>query len=163
MKEPAIKDYGLEFGFLIRRLTTDMIVVHHTGNLTDDDLSAKQIHASHLGLGWSGVGYHYVIRKDGTIEAGRPEWAQGAHAEEYNPRSIGVHLCGNFEYVKPTDVQIEQAAYLTGFLCEKYGLVPDKNHVYGHRDLLATACPGRYLYDRLQDIRGKAIWYQQHY
>ena len=147
----------------MRRPYTDMIIVHHTGNLTDDDLSAERIHGIHLRNGWSGCGYHYIIRKDGTIEAGRPEWAQGAHAEEYNPRSIAVHLCGNFEYVEPTKAQIENAAYLIGWLCEKYGLVPDKKHVVGHRDLLATACPGYFLYNRLQDLRGKAIWYQQHY
>jgi hypothetical protein len=42
-------------------------------------------------------------------------------------------------------------------------LIPNATHVVGHRDLMATACPGKYLYDQLQTIRGKAIWYQQHY
>lgn len=163
MKAPTIKDYGLEFGHLVPRVATDKIVVHHTGDLVDDDLSAERIHAIHLRNGWSGIGYHYVIRKDGTIEQGRPEWAFGAHAEGDNSHTIGIHLCGNFEYVAPTDAQIESAAYLIGWLCEKYELVPDKEHVVGHRDLMPTACPGSFLYERLQDIRGKAIWYQQHY
>jgi hypothetical protein len=44
------------------------------------DASAEQIHGWHLGNGWAGIGYHYVIRKDGTIERGRPEWAIGSHA-----------------------------------------------------------------------------------
>ena len=163
MKAPMIKDCGLEFGHLVPRVTTDMIVVHHTGNLTDNDIPADIIHMLHLHNGWVGIGYHYVIRKDGTIEQGRPEWAFGAHAEGENAHTIGIHLCGNFEYVAPTDAQIESAAYLIGWLCEKYELVPDKEHVVGHRDLMPTACPGRFLYERLQDIRGKAIWYQQHY
>ena len=94
----------------------------------------------------------------------------GAHAYGYNWETLGVHLCGNFEgvdedgnQIEPTKAQIENAAYLIGYLCDKYHLVPDKLHVVGHRDLMATACPGIGLYKQLQDIRGKAIWYMQNY
>jgi len=160
---PTFTDYGLEFTSLYARDDTDLIVIHHTGNLTDDDLSAERIHYMHLQNGWSGIGYHYVIRKDGTIEFGRPEWAVGAHAQGQNWNSIGIHLCGNFELAEPTKQQIESCAYLVGWLCEKYGLIPNATHVVGHCDLMATACPGKNLYDQLQTIRGKAIWYQQHY
>lgn len=163
MKSLELTDYGLQFGVLIARATTDMIVIHHTGNPADDDLSAEQIHASHLMQGWSGIGYHYVIRKDGTVELGRPEWAVGAHAHGFNWNTIGIHLCGNFEIATPTQAQIESLAYLVGYLCEQYDLVPDSRHVVGHRDLMATACPGQQLYSMLQTVRGKAIWYQQHY
>ena len=163
MKEPNIKNYGLDFVSLTRRYDTDAIVVHHTGNLYDDDMSAEQIHSSHLAQGWSGIGYHYVIRKDGTIEQGRPLWAVGAHAAGENWHTIGIHLSGNFEIAEPTTRQIESAAYLIGWLCECYDITPDKDHVLGHRDLMATACPGYFLYEQLQTIRGKAIWYQQHY
>lgn len=169
MIKPNIIDYELEFDSLNERYDTNKIVVHHTGNPTDDDLSAEEIHRIHRAQGWSGVGYHYIIRKDGTIEQGRPEWAWGAHAEQYNPYTLAVHLCGNFEIGIPTAAQIESAAYLIGYLCEKYDLVPDKDHVVGHRDLMATACPGKHLYienpvtgeSLMQTIRGKSIWYQQ--
>ena len=163
MREPNIVDYNLQFGYLYRRPYTNLIVIHHTGNLVDDDLSAEVIHGMHKNNRWSGIGYHFVVRKDGTIERGRPLWAAGAHAEEYNPHSVAVHLCGNFELAFPTDKQIEAAAYLIGWLCERYELVPDRDHVVGHCDLLPTACPGKFLYEKLQILRGKAIWYQQHY
>lgn len=163
MQKPNIKDYGLDFGVLIRRCATDQIVIHHTGNPVDDDLSAEQIHASHLMQGWAGIGYHYVIRKDGTVEAGRPLWASGAHVYGHNYNTVGIHLCGNFELVAPTPAQIESLAYLVGYLCDEYDITPDAAHVVGHRDLMATACPGRWLYDMLQTVRGKAIWYQQNY
>lgn len=163
MIAPKIVDYGLDFLSLYSRDVTDLIVIHHTGNPYDDDLSAKQIHWSHLAQGWSGIGYHYVVRKDGTIEAGRPDWAIGSHAYGENNHSIGIHVCGNFELVEPTVQQIESTAYLVGWLCEEYGLTADKEHVVGHRDLMATACPGEELYNILQTIRGKAIWYAQHY
>ncbi|MBR1591362.1 MAG: N-acetylmuramoyl-L-alanine amidase [Acidaminococcaceae bacterium] len=163
MIKPNVIDYDLKFASLTPRTYTDLIVVHHTGNDVDDDLSAREIHNIHQALGWSGCGYHYIIRKDGTIEAGRPRWAVGAHAEGANWHSIGVHLSGNFEIGTPTAAQIESAAYLIGWLCERYDIVPTANGVKGHCQLMATACPGRNLYNILQTIRGKAIWYQQNY
>ena len=93
MNKPEIKDYDLEFATLTERLRTDMVVVHHTGNLADDDLSAEQIHFAHLGNGWSGIGYHFVIRKNGIIEQGRPIEMIGSHAYGENWHTIGVHLC----------------------------------------------------------------------
>lgn len=140
-----------------------MIVIHHTGNPADDDLSAEQIHASHLALGWSGIGYHYVIRKDGTVEIGRPEWSVGAHAYGHNCNTIGIMLCGNFEYATPTIEQIEAVSALVAWLAEKYEVSISDETVIGHRDLIPTVCPGKNLYSELRVIRGKAIWYQQHY
>ena len=46
-------------------------------------------------------------------------------------------------------------------ICTDYGLPIDTAHVVGHRDLMATACPGYNLYKILQTIRGKAVFYQQ--
>ena len=48
------------------------LVVHCSD--TDDSLTARDIHAMHLGFGWDGIGYHAVICKDGTVEAGRPTY-----------------------------------------------------------------------------------------
>ena len=60
-----------------------MIVIHHTGQ-ADIDASAEQIHEWHQNQGWSGIGYHFVVRKDGAVERGRPIWAVGAHAQGDN-------------------------------------------------------------------------------
>lgn len=163
MIAPNVKKYDLDFTTLYARDDTDLIVIHHTGNPYDDDLSAEQIHTSHLMQGWSGIGYHYVIRKDGTIEEGRPEWAVGAHAQGCNWNSVGIHVCGNFEFAEPTQAQIESTSYLIGYLCDKYCLIPTAETVKGHRDLMATVCPGQHLYEQLQTLRGKAIWYMQNY
>ncbi len=163
MIEPNIIETDLDFISLYTRPFTDAIVIHHTGNPQDDDCSAEEIHESHKSMGWSGIGYHYVIRKDGTIEQGRPEWATGSHAYGHNSLTLGVHVCGNFCIAKPTNEQIESLAYLIGYLCEKYDLPCDDRHVVGHCDLMPTACPGDNLYDMLQTIRGKGVWYQQNY
>ena len=156
-------DYDLRFTSLLARDNTDMVVIHHTGNPTDDDLSAKQIHQSHLNQGWSGIGYHYVIRKNGSVEIGRPLWAVGAHAAGENWHSVGIHVCGNFEIAEPNQYQIETLAYLVAYVCDNYDLPINADHVVGHCDLMPTACPGSNLYSMIQTIRGKAVWYRQHY
>ena len=144
---------------LTTRRVTDMIVIHHTGNPTDDDLSAVEIDASHKARGWTCIGYHYVIRKDGTVELGRPDWTVGAHAYGNNSHTIGVHVCGNFEEAEPTDEQIESLAMLIANLCTDYGLTIDRDHIVGHRELMSTACPGENLFAQMDTIVGKAAFY----
>ena len=63
MERVYLKDLGLQYNYseLENRNKTDMIVIHHTGNPTDDDLSAKEINASHQSQAWTCIGYHYVI------------------------------------------------------------------------------------------------------
>lgn len=155
-----VKETNLIFNSLSERSLTNMIVIHHTGNPEDDDLSAAQIHQSHLTQGWAGIGYHYVVRKDGTVERGRPRWAIGSHAYGFNSRSIGIHVCGNFEIVEPTENQLNALPQLIAELCKIYDLIAARNIVVGHRDLMATACPGNYLYNKLQLVRGNAEWYR---
>ena len=154
MQRVDIEKTNLAFGSLQERGCTDMIVLHHTGNPTDDDLSAAEIHHSHLAQGWAGIGYHYLIRKDGMIEQGRRSEAVGAHAYRYNKTSVGVSLAGNFDIGKPTAAQIASVNELVAWLCLKYGLDPQKKGVIvGHRNLNDTSCPGENLYKRLSEIR----------
>ena len=161
MERVHLKDLNLTYhaGNLKTREATDMIVLHHTGNPSDDDLSAAEIDASHKGQGWTCIGYHYVIRKDGTVELGRPHWTVGAHAYGENAYTIGIHVCGNFEEAEPTDKQIESLSMLLANLCTDYGLTIDRDHVVGHRELMATACPGRNLYEMMDTVVGNAAFY----
>lgn len=159
-KRVSVIDYGLSFSSLTPREGTNRIVIHHTGNPVDDDLSAEQIHASHQAQGWAGIGYHFVIRKDGTIELGRPYWAIGAHAYGFNSNSIGIHVCGNFDIAEPTKEQLDALPMLIADICDAYGFIAGAGIVVGHRDLMATACPGNNLYKQLDTIRGNAEWYR---
>lgn len=136
-----------------------MIVIHHTGNPTDDDLSSVQINKSHQASGWTCIGYHYVIRKDGHIEIGRPHWTVGAHAYGENSHTIGIMVCGNFDIAEPTPAQIESLSMLVANICFDYGLPASSSRIVGHRDLMATACPGTTLYRELTTIIGKANFY----
>jgi len=149
----------IDYNRLSNRSETDQVVIHHTGNPTDDDLSVVEINASHQARGWSCIGYHYVIRKDGTVEIGRPHWTVGAHAYGHNSHTIGVHVCGNFEIGEPTSEQIESTAMLLANLCTDYGLTIDRDSIVGHRELMPTACPGRNLFAQMDEIVGKANFY----
>ena len=157
---PIVETYlDIDHNQLTTRRVTDQIVIHHTGNAVDDDLSAAEIDASHKGQGWTCIGYHYVVRKDGTVEQGRPHWTVGAHAYGHNSHTIGIHVCGNFEEAEPTAAQIESTAMLLANLCTDYELPIDRDHVVGHRELMATACPGRNLFAQMDTVVGKANFY----
>jgi len=143
-----IKETYLEFSSLQNRDTTDAIVVHHIGN-TNRDVSAAEIDGWHKNNGWAGIGYHFVIRKDGTIERGRPMNMVGAHCYEHNWHTVGVNIVGDFEENEPEPEQLSSAADLLAALCRYYGIAPDRSHILGHRDLNSTICPGQILYDRL--------------
>jgi len=125
-------------GSLTRRKSTKRVILHHSAS---PDVPASTIHGWHLGQKWAGIGYHFVIRAGGAIERGRPEDTIGAHSGPAgNGDSIGIVLTGNFEYDKPTEAQLDSLVWLiTQYLEPKYG----KLQVIGHKDVMATACPGR--------------------
>lgn len=157
-----VRETNLQFAHeLSSREKTTLIVIHHVGDI-DRDVSADEIHQCHLNNGWAGIGYHYVIRKDGTVERGRPRDTIGSHALNYNSSSIGINVVGDFEAFQPEPIQIEQLACLLAQLCDIYMLEPVEDTIVGHRDLMETDCPGKNLYDILTTVRGKAVWYQQH-
>ncbi len=158
-----IIETNLRFTDLSRRQVTDMIVIHHTGSVKDYDFSAAKVHEMHLGQGWAGIGYHFVIRKDGTIERGRPDWTVGSHTYGHNWHALGIHLSGDFNAAYPTDKQIEACAMLIAHLCEKYDIEINRKHIKGHGELDASVttvgCPGKNLADKLNILSGKANWY----
>ena len=142
-------DLDFQYG-LTERDETDLIVIHHTGG-ADIDADAETIHEWHINNDWAGIGYHFVIRKDGSVERGRPEWAIGSHAYGENSHSIGIHLSGEFDDAEPTDAQIEACACLIADLCEEYDIPIDRDHIVGHGELMSTDCPGANLQALLDD------------
>lgn len=70
--------------------TVTLIVVHCSAVRPWQRSSAADIDGWHRDKGWSGIGYHYVVRRDGTVERGRPPERVGAHCRGHNRHSIGV-------------------------------------------------------------------------
>lgn len=122
-------------GTLAKRAATRRIILHHAAAKT---CTAQQIHQWHLSNGWAGIGYHFFVRKDGTIYRGRPEDTVGAHAGNNNYDSIGVCFEGSFDKETMNDVQRQAGATLVAYLKEKYGITT----VQRHSDVNATGCPG---------------------
>ncbi|MBE8955566.1 MAG: N-acetylmuramoyl-L-alanine amidase [Quinella sp. 2Q5] len=154
--QPPIRKLFLQFTEYEERPTTEVIVIHHAGFPDGDkDSSAEEIHKFHQEVnGWAGIGYHYVIRKDGTIEQGRRPNMIGAHALHHNKNSVGICVAGNFDVAKPNHQQMDSLKLLTAWLCQKYELDPvARGVIVGHRDLNDTACPGKNLYAKLDDVR----------
>lgn len=125
-------------GALQRRAVTDAIVLHHAAAET---ASAEDIDRIHKNNGWSGIGYHYYVRKSGEIHRGRPEWAVGAHVANHNGHTIGVCAEGNYE--TETAMPPAQLAALRALVAELRARYPDAA-IKRHRDYMATACPGKY-------------------
>ena len=153
----TVTDTGIKFnGDLANRTATNRIIVHHTGpGDASTDPDTKTIDEWHKKNGWAGIGYHFVIRKNGSIERGRPEGAIGSHAQGANSDSIGIHVGGNFEEFEPTAKQIESLIKLMQDLCAKYKIPADRKHIIGHKEVCSTSCPGKNLYSKLDDIVAK--------
>lgn len=148
----------LTFTNLTKRNKTDYIVIHHSA--TNSNLSVQEIHEYHQkSLGWAGIGYNFYITKQGKIYTGRPIDTVGAHCENYNSVSVGVCLCGNFEIEKPTEQQLNALRDLLKDLKAKY---PNAK-IVGHKDLNATACPGKNLYSKLGSLIANAITPKEEY
>ena len=140
-----IIDAGLKFnGTLKKRSKTDYIILHHSAS---SNASVQDIHKYHIkGRGWMGIGYNFYIRKDGSIYRGRPENTVGAHAENYNNRSIGICAEGNYESEKMSDAQKQAIIALLRELKQKYPNAQIKRH----KDFAATSCPGKnYPFDEI--------------
>jgi N-acetyl-anhydromuramyl-L-alanine amidase AmpD len=122
-------------GSLTKRATTRYIVLHHRAG----DGNVQSIHNTHLKNGWTGIGYHFYVRKDGGIYRGRPVDMVGAHTTNYNSISIGVCFEGNFENESMSATQIKAGQELISYLRSLY----PNAEVKGHRDFNSTACPGK--------------------
>jgi len=125
-------------GNLTKRKKTSFIVLHHAAA---SSCSADSIHKIHLQNGWSGIGYHFYIRKDGSIYSGRPIDTVGAHVSGYNSVCIGICFEGNFEKEKMSEIQLNAGRDLIKYLKSLY----PKAFIKKHKDLNATACPGKYF------------------
>ncbi|NYJ00461.1 hypothetical protein HNR19_001159 [Nocardioides thalensis] len=129
------------------------------------------------GLGWSDLGYNFLVDRFGRIWIGRKDsgrkLVKGAHTLGFNHRSMGVAVIGNFEVKRPNDKIVRAIVQLAAWRVDAYDLRPrdtikrksqgSDNYapgetvwlpvIDGHRDTNDTACPGKHLYAELPRIR----------
>jgi uncharacterized protein with LGFP repeats len=155
-----------------------MVFIHHTvTSNTYTAAEAPSIMRSMLAYhtqarGWCDIGYNFVVDKFGNIYEGRRGGmrrpVRGAHTGLYNPDSTGISMMGNFDTVH-LSLPLQRAlvrlvgwrlgtAYENGTGNETLAGKRFKR-ISGHRDAMATACPGRYGYAWLPTLRKDVDWY----
>lgn len=119
------------------------IIVHCSATAEGADFGAADIDRWHRSRGFRGIGYHYVVRLDGSVETGRPIENQGAHCKGHNASSVGVCYIGGCasDGKTPKDTRTEaQRAALLRLLRRLKGYWPSAR-IHGHRDFAVKACP----------------------
>ena len=122
--------------------TITLIIIHCSAVRPNQTSSAAQIDQWHKKRGWKCIGYHYVIRRDGSIERGRPESMVGAHCLNHNQHSIGVCYEGGLDANgKAADTRTsEQKAAMRALLVELKQSYP-RSLIMGHNVFAQKACP----------------------
>jgi N-acetylmuramoyl-L-alanine amidase len=123
------------------------ITVHCSATKPSVYVDRAVIDRWHRAKGWLGIGYHFVIKRDGIVEAGRPLDKVGAHVERHNVGNIGICMAGGLKESdgSPEDnfthEQYHALALLLQALTAQHGISQD--HILGHRDWpnVAKACP----------------------
>lgn len=114
--------------------------------LPGEDIGAAEIHRWHMGpgRGYSDIGYHYVIRRNGAIETGRPLERIGAHVAGHNSTTIGICLVGGLDERGKAENNFEPKQWLSlkKLLAELKARFPGAE-ILGHRDFpkVAKDCP----------------------
>lgn len=146
-----IIDNKLEFNSNISKIgNVDTIVLHHSGVTVLQ--SVETIHNYHKNTnGWAGIGYHYYVRKDGSIYKGRDEKYSGAHCPGKNSTSIGICAEGDFEQEQMSEVQKNAIIELIADIKTRYKI----KEIGGHKDYIATSCPGKNF--PLEEIKSRQI------
>jgi len=125
----------------------DAIVIHYTDS---PDVSAITVNAWHKSRGFTPrgsnplkhIGYHALVRQDGTIEAGRSLNVQGTHCLHHNGHTLAICMCGsNSMPWYPTEAQYRSVASWCRARMNEFNI--SISRIYFHRDLNATSCPGR--------------------
>lgn len=122
------------------------IVLHYSATYSDQDLGVADIDKMHKARGWAGVGYHYVIKRDGTVQKGRPDATVGAHVAGHNTGSLGICCIGGTERATGPNVGVDNRTEAQKAATVKLVRSLQAQHpgaqVLGHRDLGPTQCPG---------------------
>jgi hypothetical protein len=179
LPKEAIEKYRSSVVSFFNTITVTGIVIHHTAVIPGEDTvpqSEGEIDQYHQARGFEilcfgriyHVAYHYLIMPNGTVQAGRPERCEGAHAQGYNSY-LGISVVGDFSSqdnptgkkgpIRPSANQIASLVQLCRRLMDRYHI--PLQHIVRHSDISSTKCPGdrfpfRSLLDQLQSNPGGA-------
>lgn len=118
------------------------IIIHCSATVEGKDYTTEDIKKWHKARGFSDIGYHYIIYRDGSIHNGRNVNISGAHCTNHNAHSIGICYIGGVDkYNKPKDTRtLEQKNSLKNLLL-KLKVLYSKATIHGHCEYANKACP----------------------
>lgn len=116
-----------------------MVLHHIEASRPGSTIPVTDVHNWHLANGWTGIGYHFYITKDGKVYRGRPENAVGAHAKGVNAESIGIAVEGKYDVEHMPEAQKKSVIELGKYLKNKYKM----DNILKHKDVNSTDCPGK--------------------
>lgn len=125
----------------MRKITE--IILHCAATPEGKDFTVADIDRWHRARKFNGIGYHYVIYRDGTVHAGRPVERSGAHCTGHNAQSVGVCYIGGCatDGKTPKDTRTPaQRAALTSLVKKLLKQYPGAT-VHGHNEFAGKACP----------------------
>lgn len=137
----------------------DRVTIHHTGppawyGSPPAPAYLRVIQAFHAGVerGWPDIAYHLLIDLDGLVWQGRSLAYAGDSATAYDPTGHAlVAVLGDYDVQIPSPAQVDALQTIVRWLIEAHNVKPSR--VGAHRDYVATACPGRYLYTLIDGLR----------
>lgn len=140
----------------IKRKQTTEIILHCSATPEGKDFTVDDIHKWHLARNFAGIGYNFVIYRDGTVHEGRPEAYVGAHCTNHNSNAIGICYIGGVEKngKTPKDTrtpeQKKAMVLLVDELLKKYNLT--NKAVHCHYEYANKACPSFKREDFLKEL-----------
>lgn len=123
---------------MMRTMKINKIILHCSDSPDNVDIGVAEIREWHINeRGWRDIGYHYVIRRNGTVEVGRYENGDsvledkeiGAHTFGENSDSLGICWVGKNNQTRE---QRQSLIKLCAHLVLREGL--SHTSVYGHRE-----------------------------
>lgn len=127
------------------------IILHCSATNDDLDINAAMIDNWHRKKGWSGIGYHYIIKLDGSLEIGRRVGDIGAHCAGENSGSIGICYIGGLRENKPCDTMTSPQEMTFIRLVNALRFTLGELALHGHNEFANKACPSF-------DVRKKYAW-----
>lgn len=152
--------WGDSFNWSWERTTKEVqfLVIHHT--VTKHEATADDIALLHKARGWAGIGYHFVITKDGIVHYVGDVGTARANVLDMNEKVIGITMVGDFTKHLPSDDQILSAHDLCKFFLQNKAIWPNLTgweKVVGHKELQATACPGNDWKDTSSSLYNRIV------
>lgn len=137
--------------------TITKIILHCTATPEGKFFDKNDVDAWHKQRGWAGIGYHFLILLDGTIQTGRPIEQVGAHVKGQNTASIGIAYVGGCdEHMNAKDTRtLEQKEALQAIVLELQSKFP-KATIHGHNEFANKACPSFVVADEFGSLNNKS-------